>query len=208
MRTAAPAAARHHPAGSGRTGFTLIEILLVLVLLGTLAAVVAPATLRVFDDYALKESAEAVRADLARARLSAVQEGVEYHFRSEPGGTRWVVIPGERDAGAAAEGAPVAYVPVRSGELSGGISFPEDAEAQRTGGGLDPALFVGLPDGPRLAGLRWGDPLVFLPDGTAVAGQVAVGDDRRRAIAVTVRPLTGSATVGEIVSTLPPGLDR
>ena len=187
-----------------RPGFTLVEVLVVLVLLATIAAVVAPAALRVFDGYGLKQSAEAVRDDLTRARLSAVQEGVEYHFRTEPGGARWVVIPGERER--AAPDAPPSYVPVRSGTLSAGVTFLSAAPAGSaggptgflTGGALDPALFEGLPDAQALAGLNWADPLVFLPDGTAERGFVAMTDEDGLAVRVEVRSLTGAAAVGPI----------
>ena len=154
-----------------------------------------------FADYPLKTSAEAVRDDLARARLSAVQEGVEYHFRAEPGGGHWVVVPGERDVAGSPDAAP-AYVPVRSGTLASGVTFLAADQATpaagAAGGTLDPALFAGLPDAAMLAGLRWADPVVFLPDGTAVAGAVAVGDEDGRMLRVGVRPLTGAATVGAV----------
>ena len=179
-----------------RAGFTLVEALVVLALLATVAAVVTPAALRVFEGYALKQSAEAVRDDLTRARLSAVQEGMEYHFRTEPGGARWVVIPGEREP-VAPDGQP-AYVPVRSGTLAAGVTFLSDAPAELAGGALDPALFEGLPDAQALAGLNWADPLVFLPDGTAERETVTVADDGGRAMRVAVRALTGAATVGPV----------
>ena len=191
----------------GRAGFTLVEILLVITLLAVLAAAAVPAALRVFDDYALKESGEAIRDDLARARLSAVQEGIEYHFRVEPNGTRWVVIPGERDV-AADPDAPPAYVPVRSGQLPSEVTFVSDAPASQIGGQLDPSLFEGLPDGAALAQLQWSDPLVFLPDGTAAGGTVTVGDDEQRVLSVAVRPLTGAASVGDIGSANPTGTRR
>ena len=179
-------------------GFTLVEVLVVLALLATIAAVVAPAALRVFDGYGLKQSAEAVRDDLTRARLSAVQEGVEYHFRTEPGGARWVVIPGERER--AAPDAPPTYVPVRSGTLSAGVTFLSAAPAGLAGGTLDPALFEGLPDAQALAGLNWADPLVFLPDGTAERGIVTMTDEEGLAVRIAVRSLTGAATVGPIAA--------
>ena len=180
-----------------RPAFTLVEVLIVLALLATVAAAVAPAALRVFEGYGLKRSAEAVRDDLTRARLSAVQEGVEYHFRTEPGGARWVVIPGERER-AAAEGAPPAYVPVRSGVLAAGVTFLSDAPPGLAGGALDPALFEGLPDAAALAALNWADPVVFLPDGTGERAVVTLTDDGGRAMRIAVRPLTGAATVGPV----------
>ena len=200
--TAARPAAAPRPGTTARPGFTLVEVLVVLALLGVVAGVIGPAALRVFEGYGLKRSAEAVRDDLARARLSAVREGVEYHVRTEPGGTRWVMIPGEREPAAATQNpaAAAAYVPVRSGTLASGVTFLSEAPAELAGGTLDPALFEGLPDAAQLAGLTWSDPVVFLPDGTARPARVTMTDEGDRALWVQVRPLTGAATVGEITA--------
>jgi hypothetical protein len=48
--------------------------------------------------------------------------------------------------------------------------------------------------------LSWSQPVLFYPDGTALAARVAVVGDRNRAIVVEVRSLTGGARVGEITS--------
>ena len=190
-----------------RTGFTLVELLLVLAVLATLAAVAVPAFLRVFDDYALKESAEAVRDDLTRARLSAAEQGVVYQFRAEVDGPHWAVVPAEREpVGGSAD--PLAsadlsdYVPVRSGLLSTGVTFA-GARAATDGGGpiggrLDLEYFAGLPDAAALAQLSWADPVLFFPDGTSAGATVTLADDQGRALPIAVRALTGAATVGEI----------
>ena len=197
---------------SARGGFTLVEVLLVLVVLATLAAVVAPAALRVFEDYALKQSAEAVRDDLTRARLDAVQEGVIYEFRAETGGTRWVVVPGEREPAAnpgLGPADPLSWVPVRAGTLAEGVTFTTARTSGPVGGRLEPEYFAGLPDAAGLAGAQWSLPLRFLPDGTAAAAaEVSVTDEEGRVLAVSVRPLTGAATVGQIGADPRPGGTR
>lgn len=48
--------------------------------------------------------------------------------------------------------------------------------------------------------LSWSQPVLFFPDGTAVAARIALAGDRGRAIVIEVRSLTGAVRVGEIVS--------
>ena len=210
MTPARPAAAAPSPRGPRRRGafapasrgFTLIEVLLVTVLLATLAAVTVPSLLRVFDEYSLSTSGEAVRGALSRARISAAREGVTYEFRTEPGGPRWVVVPGEREPAPQGTDAAAAAVPVFTGTLADGVRFPRAAgSSQLAGGRLDAAYFAGLPDASGLAQVNWSPPVLFLPDGTAAeAARVAVADDQGRAVVTTVRRLTGAAETGPITA--------
>ncbi|NNJ25718.1 prepilin-type N-terminal cleavage/methylation domain-containing protein [Alienimonas chondri] len=186
--------AEQRPAGRRRAGFTLVEILLVLVVLATIAALISPVALRIFGDYALKQSAEAVRSDLTRARLNAVQEGVVYEFRAESGGDRWVVVPAEREAGSADPDAVTDWVPVSAGTLSEGVTFPSDGALSLTTGRPTADYFLGLPDASQLAQLQWAPPIRFQPDGTAAEAFVTISDERG-GVRVAVRSLTGTASI-------------
>lgn len=67
-------AARRH-CRLGRQGFSLIELLLVLILLGAIAGVAAPATGRLLDQLAFRKETGALLARLRAARLLAVSKG-------------------------------------------------------------------------------------------------------------------------------------
>lgn len=62
-----------HPLG--RHGFSLIELLLVLILLGLIAGVAAPATGRLLDQLAFRKETGALLAQLRAARLLATGKG-------------------------------------------------------------------------------------------------------------------------------------
>lgn len=66
----------------GRQGFSLLELLLVLVLMGILAGVVAPATGRFLDRLNFRRQTAALVAGTRYARLMAVGKGgpVAMHF--------------------------------------------------------------------------------------------------------------------------------
>ncbi|WP_374602790.1 prepilin-type N-terminal cleavage/methylation domain-containing protein [Arenimonas sp.] len=57
-------------------GFTLLELLVVLVLLGALAALVAPATVRGIDAWRLRVAAQSLEQQVARLPLQARAAGV------------------------------------------------------------------------------------------------------------------------------------
>lgn len=59
----------------GRHGFSLIELLLVLILLGAIAGVAAPATGRLLDQLAFRKETGALLAQLRAARLLATGKG-------------------------------------------------------------------------------------------------------------------------------------
>jgi general secretion pathway protein H len=59
----------------GRHGFSLIELLLVLILLGLIAGVAAPATGRLLDQLAFRKETGALLAQLRAARLLATGTG-------------------------------------------------------------------------------------------------------------------------------------
>lgn len=64
-------------------GFTLLELLVVLVLLGALAALVAPAVSRGIDAWRLRVAAQELEQQVARLPLQARAAGVTLHLGGE-----------------------------------------------------------------------------------------------------------------------------
>jgi prepilin-type N-terminal cleavage/methylation domain-containing protein len=60
----------------GRGGFSLIELLTVLVLVGILSQIAAPSLLGMVRTWRSKQAADQLSADLAYARLVAIRSGV------------------------------------------------------------------------------------------------------------------------------------
>ena len=71
----------------GRQGFTLLELIIVLALLGIMAGVVAPATGRFLDRMNFRRQTAALVAGIRYARLMAVGKGkpVEMRFDRQSG---------------------------------------------------------------------------------------------------------------------------
>ena len=186
-----------------RGGFTLLEMVLALTVIVAIAAITVPVVQRAYDDYDIKEAAEQMRVQLGRARIEAIDSGLTYQFRFEPGGRRYVLLPYEQEfapaTGYAATGnSSTAMLFKDSGSLAEGLAFysldPEFSGVET----VPQDLFEGLPDAQLLAGISWSLPLLFFPDGTAQHGGLLLTDQKGHSIPIGIRSLTGSPVIGPI----------
>jgi len=72
-------------------GFSLLELLIVLAIVVSVAGLAIPAMRGPLDKARLTSAAKDVRAMLAKARALAIREGTAVQFRYEPGGSRYVI---------------------------------------------------------------------------------------------------------------------
>ncbi len=202
LRLFIPHSAFRTPHPPVRPGYTLVELTLVLAILGALAAVAWPSVLRMQADHELSSSAEQVRQQLGQARTKAIHAGLAYQFRLEPKGRHFCVIPFEADPTVttnSSRGAKPALEPRFAGEISKRIAFQpstNDATSSPAGQKVPEAAFQGMPDAGTLAAVSWSGPLIFQGDGTAADAVITLGDVRGHRVDITLRGLTGAASVG------------
>lgn len=171
-RTRAPRAA---------TGFTLVEVLLVLALLVLLAVVILPNLNNIRGDAYHRGAADIIRSELAAARGHAMQQGVPYRLAVNKDGTRMRRAPdGPEFATVAATNEPSGAAKATEFE------FERVTVTRHSEPGTDPEA-----DGD------WVTFAVMMPDGTCREDAVvlAVKEGTGGALYVRVRGVTGSSRV-------------
>lgn len=186
-------------------GYTLIEIMLAISVLLVMTAVVWPPVNRMYADFRLKQATERVRVKLAGTRIRSLDSGTIYQFRFEPGGTNYLLIPYELEAGDNPSGstttASTTGAMTFAGVLPETMRFDYPSDDQPPAERLTAEFLDGLAEAFQLEKLAWSPPILFYPDGTAT--QVAfdvVDNERQTLIRLSVRDLTGAVTVSRVES--------
>lgn len=184
-----------------RTGFTLFELMIVLAVLAIIAGMSWPRMMRYIEENQLKDNTETVRRELAATRMLAIDSGLTYQFRYEPGKRAFIILPYDRPESPSddktAEDRP--KVKTVSGELAEDCSFAPATDV--TGGErLDEQWLSLLPNGAQYSDTVWSAPILFRPNGEGQTRQLTVRDVTGRSIALRVRGLTGSVTVDKLRS--------
>ena len=212
------------PSQRARSGFTLVEMLLVLGVFIVFAGITIPSVMRMFGQQKLTHAAERVRESVASARFRAIDTGLIYQFCCESGGSRFVVVPFEPDhpvTGGSGPAAPVTLQGRSWGQLPQGIVFssvglnsalpststptsstPTSSTRATTTLSSAPThklaagALDGLPNAGELAAANWSAPILFHPEGTANADlEITVSDSKSQQIKLRVRAFTGAVSM-------------
>jgi len=168
----------------GRAGFTLVEVVVVLVILSLMAAVAVPAFRRMAERDELTDAVGRVEMLFRLARDSAIAGGraVTVVIDSVTGHV-WLDVPRQEDVSDAAHDAYDPYAPVFRMR-----AVPRREEAVDTGQSLD------LPAGVRLEVSRARARFTFAPGGNAFADSLVLRTNTA-AVLVTADRWTGDAIV-------------
>jgi hypothetical protein len=187
--------------GIRRGAFTIFEMILVLAVLATIIGLLWPALDNLHTEYRLRQGGALVQARMAGARVHAVDWGVPYQFRYEPGGQRFLVLPFDQQL---LSGQSQATGSGRKPPRVAGTLPSAQASFDATGTGASAAQPVpaewlaGLPDAENFSGVAWSAPILFYPDGSAGTARIVIRDTKSRIVTVSVRALTGSVSVSKI----------
>ena len=183
-----------------RAGFTMLELLLVLAVLGAAAAVLWPPVSRQLGGYHLKRAAQSVRVDVVRSRILALDAGVSYQFRYEPEGRHYLVMPHEpqlkqQKALLKQQSGFVDKLPAFAGQLPEGVIFRTTLEERKRPQRLSKDRLSEVETTLALSRVSWSSPLVFHPNGTTVDNEFTVVDLDHRSALLQIRGLTGAVTL-------------
>jgi prepilin-type N-terminal cleavage/methylation domain-containing protein len=189
------------------SGLTLLEILLVLAILVAVAAAAAPAFRGVLQDAELRSAADSVRTEWTRAHVRAMKTGRIQVFRYELGGRKYTLQPwiAGDDALEGNESADTGFgapSPSEDTVVGDGYELPEGThfaagDAQQESRSL--AIEQAASDATSFSG-EWSRPILFYPDGTSSDAFVLIGNERKVAVRIELRGMTGAAKVGDIAA--------
>ncbi len=176
-------------------GFTLLELIVVLVIIGLMSALVVPKLVGPLADLDLKTASQKISASLRYARSQAASEKATYVALFDFDKNRLVVSnpppPDKRD------------VPVNSREaLDRTLGEPPDDEKDRPSG----LKAYDLPRGVKLAkGVSREDDVssglfrvFFFPSGGSSGGEITVANERGRQYRIHVDFITGTVQLSEV----------
>lgn len=179
-----------------RTAYTLIEMLIVLAVFASLAAMIWPAARRMLGRSELREAAKQVRTALVRARLDAIETGVPHRFRYQVGTGRYEVAP-----------LPVALDDEETPSAPTGASWQRDDEAteQTIPAGVWFAEPGAVREGPDMSAASplpgdagWSASTIFYPNGRSSDARVCIASSSGTFVEVRLRGLNGSTRIGPV----------
>jgi prepilin-type N-terminal cleavage/methylation domain-containing protein len=178
----------HHP------GFTILELLFVIAIAGTLTAIAVPQGLRALDDFRTRAAARYLAQRIADARLSAIRRSASHGLRFEPASPDYrvsLVADGNGNG-------------LRTSEIQRGIDRPL-TEPELLGWHFPDVTFGIQDDVPDADGrpangsdgVRVGSSklLSMNPDGTSSSGTLYVHGRERSQYAIRVFGATGRVRV-------------
>ncbi len=189
------------PNRNRRSGFTLMEMMLVVVVLAAMGAIAWPLVSRAYEGVKLKNAALDVRAAFNRARVEAMTSGVARAFHFVPStGNYSVDIVQDGSEAVEGNGTTTNTGTSRTSGSACTYTLPDGfvfqtaertldsrasmAESALSGTGIDTST----------------PPVLFYPDGTASEATVTIANQYGRSIAVSLRGLTGISRLGEVMS--------
>ena len=196
----------------------MLELLLVLALMVTVAALALPNIGLTLASHRLRAAGEEVRTAWVKARVKAMDTGRTYAFRHEITGNQYVIEPWvqQDDYLESSElttgGAPLAGAGGTAGNtalstesaVSGAQvkTLPPDVSFVGSEALQDNRMLVAAQQGGSSLQIdsQWSAPIFFYPDGTTSTARLQLKNQRERMTQVLLRGLTGVASVKEITA--------
>lgn len=206
-----------------RSGFTLVELILVLAVMVAAAAIAIPALIGPLEGQRVRKAADQVRAAFNRARVQAMRTGQTHLFRFQVGSNLYVIEPlpaGDTYLEASAEvlAAMTSLAPGAGGAMAkqGAVSADDftitgEARPEEIAEGtmfVSVANLVDLRSARVLEQLQMSgaaaqqlsEPILFYPDGTSTTTQLVLVNNQQQFVVVRLRGLTGMTEVSELLT--------
>ena len=178
--------------GGGRRGFTLVEMLVVVVIIGIMSVAIVAEMRGTFQDALLRSTSRELAGGFNVASSRAISVNRPHRISLDSVKRRYFL---ERGARGGSEFHRVADVPGGSGTLDSRISIRFlDAEGDSSGeAGGEPSANSGNPGVAPSATPE--ESVTFYPDGTADARRIVLADRDGFRLALRVNPITSRVQI-------------
>ena len=180
-------------ARAGRSGFTLLEVLLVVAVMVVIASLAAPNLVGMLETHKLRKSGDMLRSEFARARIEAMKSGriQMFRYQTDQGGYMtkpWIMADDELEANVSADELdPEQSANEAPSQLPDGVKFLGlEAEADNRTAAIYESIETEL-----ARDSLWSSPILFYPDGSSSSARVVLANSRNQVVQVTLRGLTG-----------------
>lgn len=195
-------------------GFTIVELLLALAILVTLAAMVVPAFTGLLSDRRVLRAGDQLRVEFMQARLAAMRSGRTYMVQISAGSNQFRVMPWvdandmteaiDQTGGSAAllmggNALAVSMQEVDVAAQTREIELPENVTFTQVNIQSSPRSFLIESQAQADAAAGWGQPIIFYPDGTTSTAAVTMATEGVGQVIVLLRGLTGEATSTDVL---------
>jgi len=186
-----------HLPNRSQSGFTLLELIIVLAVMIAVAAMSLPMLQRSFSGQKLDKGADLVRAHMGRARVNAIRNGEIYAFYYQIEGPAFRVGPFNAETIDSLKDVPLNEEERTSNFDFGDDLLPREVRFSMSLTHTDARAAAAMVS----ANYQPGDmrPILFYPDGTSQTAKVILQNKENDAVQVTLRGLTGTTTIKKIL---------
>jgi type II secretion system protein H len=183
-----------HTSNANRHGFTLIELMVVIVLISIMTAMIIPEMKGTFEEALLHSTARELVNAFNLGYSQAVTLNQIHRVRLDRKNGRYFVEKKAEEKGSG-------FIPV--GDLSGGegkldtrISIEIRRAEETPAAAPEPEAPLVSQDDSRIRNVD--EPVVFYPDGTADSGEIRLRDREGFRLALRINPITARVDVVEL----------
>ena len=167
-----------------RSGVTLLELLVVMVVILAIAAITFPLMRTMLGDTRVAAAGDMIRARLAETRALAMEQGKPYRFTYVVNTGRWQIAAEDDKAWESVEAGEIDLVDLQRGELPREVVFCKDDSA------------LSDPDAQPAAGGGWEEGVVYFSNGSALDDvTITFGKAGLPPMQVRLRGLTGAVSL-------------